>query len=251
MNREQILKLLTEVKNGNKTIEMALSDLESLPFQELEFAKVDHHRQLRKGFPEVIFCQNKTPQQVAEIFKKLAESGPVLATRAETETANFVRSEFPSVKYNKLAGTLTFGDFPEKKFRGVLVCSAGTADIPVAEEAAVTAECMGNEVERLFDIGVAGLQRLLSNRKKIAQAKVVVIAAGMDGALPTVVSGLVETPVVAVPTSVGYGASFEGLAPLLTMLNACSPGVTVVNIDNGFGAGYFAGQINKAICTGR
>jgi len=247
VTREQLTVLLQQVRNGSLSAEDAVERLRSLPYEDLGFAKLDHHRALRKGFPEVVFCQNKTETQVLGIIQKLAASGDVLATRVPIEMIPAVTSHFPEGQHNDVAHTFFLRHpesvVPAPDHQVALVCCAGTSDLPVAEEAAVTVEVMGNRVERLFDVGVAGLHRLLSQRKGLQDASVLIVVAGMDGVLPTVVSGLVDRPVIAVPTSVGYGAAFEGLAPLLTMLNACSPGVVVVNIDNGFGAGYFASLI--------
>jgi NCAIR mutase (PurE)-related protein len=234
-----------KVANKKLKVAEAIKELKFMPFEDLGFAKIDHHRALRKGFPEVIFCQNKTKEQVVQIIRKMAESNDVLATRATEEMFNEVKRNFESAKYNKLSKTISIIKNKKLKAGKILVLSAGTSDINVAEEAAVVAEAMGNKVERLYDVGVAGLHRLLNNKKKLDDANVLIVVAGMDGVLPSVVSGLFGKPIIAVPTSVGYGASFKGIAPLLTMMNSCSPGVVVVNIDNGFGAGYFASLINK------
>ncbi len=250
MNPQKLKEILEEVSNKNITVEQAIKKLKFLPFEDIGFAKIDHHRALRKGFPEVVFCKNKTVKQVVEIVKKLSSNNnDVLATRATEEMFKEVKKQIRNAEYNEISKTIIIkkisaksADFFSKK---VLVVSAGTSDIPVAEEAAVTAEAMGSRVERLYDVGVAGLHRLLSNKEKLENANVLVVVAGMDGVLPSVVAGLIDKPIIAVPTSVGYGASFKGIAPLLTMLNSCSPGVVVVNIDNGFGAGYFASLINK------
>jgi len=240
-------KILEEVKNGTLSEAEAMERLKKLPFENLGFANIDHHRKLRTGYPEVIFSQGKTPGQVAEIMARLkTENSNVLATRATKDHFASVKAKVPEAEYDELSRTITL--IQEKKNNGkgkILVVSAGTSDIPVAEEAAITAEVMGNEVERLFDVGVAGLQRILNNIEKLQDASVIICVAGMEGALPSVIAGLVSCPVIAVPTSVGYGAAFEGLAALLTMLNSCATGVTVVNIDNGFGAGYAASLINK------
>ncbi|MDW8366720.1 MAG: nickel pincer cofactor biosynthesis protein LarB, partial [Abditibacteriales bacterium] len=214
------------------------------------FAKIDHHRALRKGFPEVVFCQGKTTEQILSILRLMRERhATVLATRASEEVARAVQEAFPEAEYNPRARTLVIRSPAAAtvvhKDHTVLVVCAGTADIPVAEEAVVTAETMGCHVERLYDVGVAGIHRLLDHSAQLASADVIIVVAGMEGALPSVVGGLVHCPVIAVPTSVGYGASFQGLAALLTMLNCCAPGVVVVNIDNGFGAGYFASIIVK------
>lgn len=264
MYKEQIKDVLRGVQRGKITLDEAMENLKDLPFEDLGFAKIDHHRSLRRGFPEVVFCQNKTTKQVVEIVGRMAQHNDVLATRATKEMSEAVKRNFKNAQYNETARTITIknetiiknskknkkikkiddkNNMKNANSKKILIISAGTSDIPVAEEAAVTAEMAGNEVERLYDVGVAGIHRLLSHRKKIESADVLIVVAGMDGALPSVVSGLVDKPVIAVPTSVGYGASFRGIGPLLTMLNACSPGIVVVNIDNGFGAGYFAGMI--------
>lgn len=227
-------------------VEDALAQLINLPYEELGFAKIDHHRALRRGFPEVVFGPGKTPQQVAAIVERLAStSDRVLVTKVEPGCFDAVRECVPDAEYHPIARAITINRAKQAPSRpGVMVICAGTSDIPIAEEAALTAELMGNAVERSYDVGVAGVHRLLDHLPWLRQAKVVVAVAGMEGALPSVVSGLVAVPVIAVPTSVGYGASFGGLAPLLTMLNSCAAGVSVVNIDNGFGAGYLAALIN-------
>jgi NCAIR mutase (PurE)-related protein len=249
MYKEKIKEILLDVRHHKIPVEKGLKKLEHLPYENLGFANIDHHRALRKGFPEVIFCQNKSPEQVAKIFKKMSKYHDVLATRASKEIYELVKKDVKSAEFNETSKTIIFRHIRRRNFKAknktILVVSAGTSDLPVAEEAAVTAEMMNNKVERLFDVGVAGIHRLLSNKKKIASSNVLIIVAGMDGVLASVVSGLVKKPVIAVPTSVGYGASFKGIGPLLTMLNSCSPGIAVVNIDNGFGAGYFASLINK------
>lgn len=249
MYKDQLRTILTGIKTGDVSIDDALKKLQNLPYEDLGFANIDHHRALRRGFPEVIFCQNKTAQQVVMIMEKLAVHQNVLATRVTPEIWDAIKLKRPEAEYNEMARTVVVQNKASGKElvtkKKILICCAGTSDIPVAEEAAVTAETMRNPVDRLYDVGVAGLHRLLNNKQKIDEANVLVVVAGMDGVLPTVVSGLVAKPVIAVPTSVGYGASFQGIAPLLTMLNACSPGITVVNIDNGFGAGYFASLINN------
>ena len=234
------------VANKKISVDEAIKKMKFMPFEDLGFAKLDHHRALRKGFPEVVFCKNKTVEQVVNIVKKLALSNvDVLATRATEEMFKEIKKAIKEAEYNEISKTISIVKNKKQKKGKILVLSAGTSDINVAEEAAVVAEVMGNKVERLYDVGVAGLHRLLGNKEKLADANVLVVVAGMDGVLPSVVSGLIGKPIIAVPTSVGYGASFKGIAPLLTMLNACSPGVVVVNIDNGFGAGYFASLINK------
>jgi hypothetical protein len=228
-------------------VEQAVQQLNWQPFADLGFAKVDSHRALRKGFAEVIYCESKQTEHVVRIMQKLAEGpGPVLATRARPEVFQAVQAVVAGVVYNPLARTIVYEPTPLPKRPGtILIISAGTADLPVAEEASVTADVMGNQVERLYDVGVAGLHRLLAHAEALQQARVVIVVAGMEGALPSVVGGLVRAPVIAVPTSVGYGASFGGLAALLGMLNSCASGVTVVNIDNGFGAAYAASLINR------
>ncbi len=246
MDLNRIKELLLQVREQSLGVEDAFRELRELPYQDLGFAKVDHHRHLRSGFPEVIFCQGKTVDQVCSIFATLAEkNNVVLATRAEEAVFQKVQERFPAAGYYPLARCIVWGSpvLPRKTGK-VLVVSAGTADLPIAEEAAVVAEVMGNPVERLYDVGVAGIHRLLGNRPQLTEASVVIVVAGMEGALASVVAGLVERPVVAVPTSVGYGASFGGLAPLLTMLNSCASGIGVVNIDNGFGAATLANAIN-------
>ena len=246
MQENQIRKIIKNVAEDKLSIDDAIIKLKFLPFEDLGFAKLDHHRALRKGFPEVVFCQNKNAEQVVSIVKKLAENNNVvLATRATEEMFREVKRHINNAEYNKASKTIVINKKNYRKKGGILIASAGTSDISVAEEAACVAEAMGNNVERLYDVGVAGLHRLLSSRKKLEKANVLVVVAGMDGVLPSVVSGLFGKPIIAVPTSVGYGASFRGLAALLTMLNSCSPGVVVVNIDNGFGAGYFASLINN------
>lgn len=218
-----------------------------MPYENLQFARVDHHRHLRRGFPEVIYCPGKTVDQIAAIFKHLAASGDtVLATRADEDAYEAVRTLFPAVRFYQEARALVLHSRESKTPVGfVAVVTAGTADLPVAEEAALTAELIGSRVERLYDVGVAGIHRLFDNWELIAKARVIVVVAGMEGALASVVGGLATCPVIAVPTSVGYGSHFGGLAPLLTMLNSCATGVAVVNIDNGFGAGYMAAMINR------
>lgn len=246
MYEQKIREIMSSLANNKIKLEDAVKKLRFMPFEDIGFAKIDHHRALRKGFPEVVFCQGKTKEQVAEIVKSLSKnSATVLATRATVEMFREVKKYVKSAKYNKIAKTVIISKNRITKNGRILVLSAGTSDINVAEEAAAVAEAMGNKVERLYDVGVAGLHRLLSNKEKLENANVLIVVAGMDGVLPSVVSGLVGKPIIAVPTSVGYGASFKGIAPLLTMLNSCSPGVAVVNIDNGFGAGYFASMINK------
>jgi len=247
VNQESIRKLFEQVRKGKLTPDDAVSRLRHMPFEDLGFAKVDHHRALRAGMPEVILGQGKTPAQVAEIFARLAKhEGNVLATRASEKQFAAVKKKARRAEYHSLARAIVLQRDPTKYGKGIVaVVSAGTSDIPVAEEAVVTAEVMGNEVQHFYDVGVAGIHRLLANREALTRARVVIVCAGMEGALPSVVGGLVGVPVIAVPTSVGYGASFEGLAALLGMLNSCASNVSVVNIDNGFGAGYVASLINR------
>ena len=247
MHEEQLRQLFEQVREGAVGIDAALARVRHLPFEDLGFAKVDHHRALRHGMPEVIFGKGKTPAHAVAIAEKLLERSPnVLITRATPETAELVCAKLSCAEYFPLSGAIRF--WREKNITGkgkIAVVCAGTSDMPVAEEAQVTAEVMGNEVETINDIGVAGIHRLMSSRERLTEARVIVCCAGMEGALPSAVGGLVSCPVIAVPTSVGYGASFNGLAALLGMLNSCASNVTVVNIDNGFGAGYVASLINR------
>jgi NCAIR mutase (PurE)-related protein len=247
MDQDQLRTLLERVRGGALDVDAALTRMRHMPFEDLGFAKVDHHRALRHGMPEVVFAKGKTPEQVAAIAGRLLENARnVLVTRADRECATYLTSKLPDADYLPLSGVIRF--WRDRTIHGkgrIAVVCAGTSDIPVAEEAQVTAEVMGNEVDTIHDIGVAGIHRLMSNRERLTQARVVVVCAGMEGALPSAVGGLVSCPVIAVPTSVGYGASFNGLAALLGMLNSCASNVTVVNIDNGFGAGYVASLINR------
>jgi len=247
---DQAAQFLERFRAGEFTLEEALRRFQSAPLAELGFATVDTHRALRKGFPEVIFGAGKTPGQVVRIAAQLAKDGqPVLVTRITPQHARAIQRRFKHAAHHQQARCITLERRPLPKRPGTIaVLCAGTSDVPVAEEAAVTADIMGNRVERIFDVGVAGLHRLLNRYEQIQRANVLVVVAGMEGALPSVVAGLVANPVIAVPTSVGYGASFGGIAALLGMLNSCGSGVTVVNIDNGFGAGYAASQIN-ALCA--
>jgi len=252
VDEERLRALIESVRAGKVSVEEALAELRALPFVDLGFAKVDTHRPLRTGYPEVVLCQGKTADQVVTVIRKLREhSQTVLASRASPEIYAAIAREFPQARYNELARMAVIGEPMARVGLGYgLVVSAGTADIPVAEEAAATMEGLGVEARRLFDVGVAGLHRLLGHGPVLLGAQVIVVVAGMEGALPSVVGGLVKSPVIAVPTSVGYGASFEGIAPLLTMLNSCAAGVAVVNIDNGFGAGYFAALLCRLIAEG-
>jgi hypothetical protein len=246
MNREALLKMLRSVQAARITPEEAAERLRHLPFEDLGFARVDNHRALRQGFPEVIFCEGKTVEQVAAIAGRLLERhGALLASRATREMYEAVKANAPRAVYHPLSRAITVTPARRPRPAGrILVVTAGTSDIPVAEETAVTADILGSRVETRFDVGVAGLHRILDARPALETANVIVVVAGMDGVLPSVVGGLVAKPVIAVPTSVGYGASFHGLAALLTMLNSCAAGVAVVNIDNGFGAGVLAHRIN-------
>jgi pyridinium-3,5-biscarboxylic acid mononucleotide synthase len=247
MEQSALRKLLEEVRKGSLSPDEALGRLRHLPFEDLGFAKIDHHRQIRSGMPEVIYSAGKTPEQVAEIFARMAErAANVLATKADAEKFEAVRARVAEAEFHPLPACIVLRRNQEKRGRGmVAVVCAGTSDLPVAEEAAVTADLMGNEIERISDVGVAGLHRLLAHRDVLSRARVLIVCAGMEGALPSVVAGMVAAPVICVPTSVGYGASFGGLAALLGMLNSCSPNTAVVNIDNGFGAGYLASVINQ------
>ncbi len=249
MDENRLRAILRNYKGDGISEDDVVSRLRDLPYEDLDFAKVDHHRALRKGFPEVVFGQGKSPDQIAGISAALLRrSDRLLVTRANQSAYDAVVADIPDAKYHEMARCIVVDRRPpaeRKTTPGVLVVCAGTADLPVASEAVVTAEAMGCEVERVFDVGVAGIHRLLAQMPSLQRARVVVAVAGMEGALPSVVGGLVEVPVIAVPTSVGYGASFDGLAALLAMLNSCATGIGVVNIDNGFGAGFLAALINK------
>ncbi len=248
MNVRKLEDLLRKVKAGKTTVDEAMAELKSLPFEDLGFTRVDHHRSLRRGFPEVIWGQGKTSGQMLSIMKLLKKKGQnILITRLEERRVKAIQKVFPKSRYYPRSQVLTYLTHPTPpEGKGtILVISAGTTDIPVAEEAAVTAQFMGNHTETLYDVGVAGIHRLLSERQRIEAARVLVVVAGMEGALPSVVGGLVDRPVIAVPTSVGYGTSFGGITALLAMLNSCASGVAVVNIENGFGAGTLASLINR------
>ena len=246
INQEWLAHILEKVKSGSLSVTQAIQELSILPYEELDFAKIDHHRGIRIGFPEVILGTGKTTEQIVTIASHLsASSTKLLITHVDQETYVAVKAAIKDASYNPLAKAIVVNRQQHISLRpGITVVTGGTSDIPVAEEAAVTAEIMGNKVEKVFDVGVAGLHRLLDKLPKLREAKVLVVVAGMEGALPSVVGGLVSAPIIAVPTSIGYGANFNGLAALLTMLNSCAPGIAVVNIDNGFGAGYMAGLIN-------
>ena len=247
MDQQNLRELLLQFQSGASSVDAVIEKLKHLPYENLGFAHVDHHRALRQGFPEVIFGRGKTPEQIAAIAEKLlARAGNLLVTRTEARAFELVQQIEPSAFFHESCGAISV--IRDRTIYGkgtVAVVTAGTSDIPVAEEAALTVEAMGNEIIKLFDVGVAGIHRILSQRELLQQARVVVCCAGMEGALPSVVGGLVSVPVIAVPTSIGYGASFGGVAALLGMLNSCSSNVTVVNIDNGFGAGYVASLINR------
>jgi pyridinium-3,5-biscarboxylic acid mononucleotide synthase len=247
MDRTNLKSLLEQVRSGDMEIDSALERLKHLPFEDLGFAKVDHHRALRHGMPEVVFGKGKTPEQIATIAERLLDRAPnVLVTRADSAAWQALHSRFAEAEYFPLSSAIRVWRDRTVHGKGkIAVVCAGTSDLFVAEEAQVTVEVMGNEVDAIHDIGVAGIHRLMSNRERLSEARVVVVCAGMEGALPSAVGGLVSCPVIAVPTSVGYGASFGGLAALLGMLNICASNVTVVNIDNGFGAGYVASLINR------
>jgi NCAIR mutase (PurE)-related protein len=247
MDQEQLKSLLEQVRSGEMEVDAAVTRMRHLPFEDLGFAKIDHHRALRHGMPEVIFAKGKTPDQVLIIAGHILENAQnVLITRADGDCARVVMQHLPDGEYFPMSGVVRF--WRDRTIRGkgkIAVVCAGTSDLFVAEEAQLTAEVMGNEVDTIHDIGVAGIHRLMHNRERLTEARVIVVCAGMEGALPSAIGGLVSCPVIAVPTSVGYGASFNGLAALLGMLNSCASNVTVVNIDNGFGAGYVASLINR------
>ena len=250
MNSQHLKQLLLKVRNGELDIDSALQRLKTLPYENLGYAKVDHHRCVRNGVPEVVYCAGKTISQIKDILSRItAHHCNVLATRAGREVFEAVHAELPDSGYHEMARIIVAKPRPVEKRGNVAVVCAGTSDLPVAEEAAVTAETLGNQVNRFYDVGVAGLHRLLDVCTDLYRANVAVVVAGMEGALASVVGGLVACPVIAVPTSIGYGASFGGLAALLCMLNSCASGVSVVNIDNGFGAGYQANMINKLVCN--
>lgn len=246
----EINEILEKLKNDEMTIKEAEKYLSRKPFEELGFAKLDTQRKLRTGVNEVVFCQGKSDEYLVNIYKKLYETdGEVFGTRATAEQYNLVKSAIPQIKYDKISRILKLEKEDKLHTGNIAVCTAGTADISVAEEAAQTAEYLGSKVERIYDIGVSGIHRLLSKIDVIRQANCIVVVAGMEGALASVIGGLVDKPIIAVPTSVGYGASFEGLSALLTMINSCANGISVVNIDNGYGAGYIASQINHLVCS--
>jgi pyridinium-3,5-biscarboxylic acid mononucleotide synthase len=248
MNIRRLERLLESVRSGKISIDETMAQLKSLPFEDLGYARIDHHRSLRKGFPEVIWGEGKTSAEILSIMKQLKKKEQnILVTRLEEKKAKTIQKNFPKSRYYPRSRVLTHLTHPVRSIgKGtILVITAGTTDIPVAEEAVITAQLMGNQVETLYDVGVAGIHRLLSERKRLEAARVLIVVAGMEGALPSVVGGLVDRPVIAVPTSIGYGTSFGGITALLAMLNSCASGVAVVNIDNGFGAGYMAGLMNR------
>ena len=240
-------KMLIDYKNGKISLKEILEKIKKLPYEDIEFAKIDTHRKLRKGFPETVFCKGKTIPQILKIIENMnKENHNILATKANEKIFKAVKKKFPQAKYKNDARMIIIKKEKIKSKKGkILIITAGTSDIPVAEEAVVTAELMGNKVEKVYDIGVAGLHRLFDIKDKIFDANVIIVIAGMEGALASIIGGLTSKPVIAVPTSIGYGANFKGIAPLLTMMNCCAEGVVVVNIDNGFGAGYFASLINR------
>jgi NCAIR mutase (PurE)-related protein len=240
-------KMLIDYKNGKISLKEILEEIKKLPYKDLGFAKIDTHRKLRKGFPETVFCKGKKIAQIIAIIENMnKENHNILATKANEKIFEAVKKKVPQAEYNNDAKMIVIRKEKIKPKKGkILIITAGTSDIPVAEEAVVTAELMGNKVEKVYDVGVAGLHRLFDIKEKIFNANVIIVIAGMEGALASIVGGLTSKPVIAVPTSVGYGASFKGIAPLLTMMNCCAEGVVVVNIDNGFGAGYFASLINR------
>ncbi len=247
MNPQDLKKLLDDLHQQKITPQKALKKLETLPYENLDFAKIDHHRGLRNGMPEVIYCQGKTVIQLKKIIQSMKRAGqPILATKLSKDNFLKLKTSLPkNSKYNETAQTLVIEKNKPDKKRGLIsIITAGTSDIPIAEEASITAQLLGSNTETLFDVGVAGIHRLLSNLKQIRQARVVIVVAGMEGALASVLGGLVDKPIIAVPTSIGYGTSFGGISALLTMLNSCAAGIAVVNIDNGFGAGCMAHRIN-------
>jgi NCAIR mutase (PurE)-related protein len=250
MNKEEMVEFLREVKDGKRSIDDAVEYLKDLPYKDLDYAKIDYHRGIRVGYPEVIYCEGKDIEHLKGIVANmLTRDANILATRADEKVYNAILEVTDKVVYHKLARICVINGKEINKAGKIAVVTGGTADIPVAEEAAVVCEAFGNNVDRVYDVGVAGIHRLFNNLERIRSANAVIAVAGMEGALPSVVAGLVNVPVIAVPTSVGYGANFKGLSALLTMLNSCAAGIGVVNIDNGFGAGYLASQINKGFST--
>lgn len=247
MKKSRIKKLLEDVKKGDKSIQEALDFLENLPFIDLGFAKIDSHRELRMDAPEAIYCKNKTTDQIIKIIEKMKKDSNILATKIPKKSIKKIREAYPEAKIYDEANLVFIGKFPEKTTGNVLIITAGTSDIPVAKESEITVKSMGIETETIFDVGISGIQRVLSIKDKLKNADIGIVIAGMEGALPSVVAGLVDTPIIAVPTSIGYGTSLNGIAPLLTMLNSCAPGVCVMNIDDGYSAGFFAASVIKKI----
>jgi NCAIR mutase (PurE)-related protein len=247
MDKNKIKKLLEEVRKGNKSIKEALTALENLPFMDLGFAKIDTHRELRMGAPEAIYCMNKTTTQIMQIIKRMKKDSNIIATKVPENSLFKIKETYPEAKIFPEANLVFIGTFPKKTIGKLIIITGGTSDIPVARESEITAKSMGIKVETFFDVGISGIHRLFDIRNKLKEADIVIVIAGMEGALPSVVAGLIDTPIIAVPTSVGYGASFKGIAPLLTMLNSCAPGISVVNIDNGYNAGFFAAAVIKKI----
>jgi NCAIR mutase (PurE)-related protein len=245
MDKNKIKNLLEEVEKGNKSVKEAFAILENLPFIDLGFAKIDTHRELRMGAPEAIYCTNKTPTQIMQIIDRMKTDSNIIATKVPEKSLKKIKKAYPDAKIYPEANLVFIGKFPKKTIGRVVILTAGTSDIPVARESEITARSMGIKVETFFDVGVSGIHRILHIRNKLKDADIIIVIAGMEGALPSVVAGLIDTPIIAVPTSVGYGASFKGIAPLLTMLNSCAPGISVVNIDNGYSAGFFAAAVIK------
>jgi len=247
MDKNKIERLLKEVKKGNKSIKEALTVLEKLPFIDLDFAKIDTHRELRMGAPEAIYCTSKTTKQIMEIIENMKNDSNILATRVPEKTMKEIEKKYPEAEIYPEAKLAFIGKFPKNTIGRVIIVTGGTSDIPIARESEITAKSMGIGVETFFDVGISGIHRILSIKDKLKKADIVIVIAGMEGALPSVVAGLIDTPIIAVPTSIGYGANFKGIAPLLTMLNSCAPGISVVNIDNGYSAGFFAAAVIKKL----
>ncbi len=247
MNKEFIQKILQDVEQGKISAQDAYKKLKDLPFKDLGFAKIDFHREIRRGFPETIFCKGKSPQQVLKIMKEMYGKTNILATKASSEVIDIIEKDFPDADIYRDSGIIFIGKYPDKKKGRVVVISAGTSDIPIAMESVILLKASGVEVDTIFDIGVSGIHRIAEFKDIIRKANIIIAVAGMDGVLPTVIAGLFSVPVIAVPTSIGYGASFSGITPLLTMLNSCAPGVAVVNIDNGYGAGYLAALFLRGV----
>jgi len=245
-SKTYLIKILKKLDSKKVSVHDAFKELKNLPYENMSFARLDHHRAFRKGFGEVVYCENKTHEQVKKITEVLLRRrSPIILTRANRQLYNMLKTHFPLLRYNEPGRIVYLKRGGLKNRKAVLILTAGTSDIPVAEEARITLEVMGNRVKTIYDVGVCGIHRLLDNIPEISRANVIIVVAGMEGALGSVIGGLTDRPVIAVPTSVGYGSSFKGIAPLLTMMNSCAPGVAVMNIDNGFGAGYFASLINK------